>query len=185
MHISFIDYFKLIPQFHHLPMETKIYLLKNNFTQVFRLNNALVIHATDTTEDANTIALRQIFPDDLFVELCTCAQNIFPFVYDPIFLKILFVILIFSSGLSPRCDRHEQSIDTKSIYMVQNFYVEIFWRYLCDRYSNEKERVRMFSSFIQRLLRSQRVHEKLADFLRRNLSKEIDQVELIIQSMWF
>ena len=185
MYVALIEYFKLIPQFHQLPMETKIWLLKNNLNQIFRLNSVLIIHATGIVEDTNSVSFRRVFPADLYEELCQCAQSLFPFVSDPIFLKIFLVILIFSTSLSTRYQPDGHSIDTKGIFVIQNSFLEIFWRYLSSRCSKDDEAIRLFNSFVSRLLRSQLVTEKLADFIHRTMINEIDQLEAIIKSMWF
>lgn len=185
MYIALIEYFKCIPEFHQLPMETKIWLLKNNLNQIFRVNTVLIIQTTGIIEDTNSVAFRRVFPDDLYEELCQCARSLFPFISDPMFVKILLIILIFSTSLSTRYRPDEHSMDTKRIFGIQNSFLEVFWRYLSSRYSNDEEIIRVLNMFISRLLRSQLVTEKLADFIHRTLINDIDQLEAIIQSMWF
>jgi hypothetical protein len=184
MYTSLVNYFKLIPEFKRLSVETRINLLKNNFNQIFRLNSVLVIHATGAVEDTNTVVFKRVFPDDLYSELCYCVKNLFPFVYDPIFLKLLFVILMFSTSLCTRYDASEKLINTKELLLIQNFYIELLWRYMLYRYSTSKQSIRILTSFITRLLRSQIVTEELAVFISKTMSNQIDQLEPIMKAMW-
>ncbi|CAF0922943.1 unnamed protein product [Rotaria sordida] len=75
-----------------------------NFNQTFRLNNALIIHPTDIVDDINSVVFKNVFPVDLYIELCHCALALSPFVYNPIFLKLISIVLIFPTSLSIRCD---------------------------------------------------------------------------------
>jgi len=184
MYISFVDYFKSIPEFRNLCIETKISLLKSNFNQIFRLNNALVVHATGAVEDTSTVVFKNVFPPDLYSELCYCVKNIFPFVYDPILLKLLFIVLMFSPSLCTRYNINEKLINTKETLSIQNSYIELLWRYMLYRYSTLEQSIRILTSFITRLLRSQIVTEELAVFVSKTMSNQVDQLEPIMKAMW-
>ncbi|CAF2750148.1 unnamed protein product [Rotaria sp. Silwood2] len=92
MYKALIDYFKYIPEFSNLSIEIKISLLKSNFNQTFLLNNALIIHATGVVDNINSVEFKNVFPIDLFIELNHCAMGLNPFVYDPIFLKLILIV---------------------------------------------------------------------------------------------
>lgn len=184
MYVCFVDFFKLVPEFANLPVETKITVLKNNFTQIFRLNDALVTHATGAVQDANAVTFKRVFPEDLYAELCYCIISLFPFVYDPIFLKLLFIVLMFSTSLCTRYNPNEYNFNTNHIFSVQNYYIELLWRYILYRCSTYQQSVQLLMSFITRLLRSQLVNEKLAAYVSRVMSNQVDQLEPIMQAMW-
>jgi len=181
---AFIDFYKLVPEFVKLPVNTKITLLKRNFTQVQRVNSSLTAHATGTVEDTNSLSVRRIFPDDLYCEVCICIQHFFPFVYDPLLLKILFIILIFSSSLSTRNSFEENFIDIQHLLSIQNLYIELFWRYLLSRCANYEKCVQILSTFVGRLLRSQTINSKLRDFVDETMTNQVDQLEPIMRAMW-
>ena len=184
MYISFIEFFKFIPEFKDLSIQTKIILLKNNFNQIFRLNSALIIHATGTIQDKNSIEFKHIFPNDLYSELCYCALNLLPFVYDPIFLKLLFIILIFSTNLCTRYDINQKFLNTEKLISIQNSYIELLWRYILYRSSTYRQSIRILTLFVTRLLYSQIVNEKLTEYISKKLSNQTDQLEPIMKTMW-
>jgi len=184
MYVALVDYFKLIPEFKSLSIDTRINLLKNNFSQIFRLNSALIIHATGTVEDKNSVVFKHIFPDDLYSEICLCAINLFPFVYDPIFLKLISIILIFSTSLCTRYNINERLAHTEDIFSIQNYYIELLWRYVLYRCSTYRKSVQILTSFITRLLHSQIVNEKIAVYISKVVSNQTDQLEPIMKAMW-
>jgi len=184
MYVSFVNYFKSIPEFKNLPVDTKICLLKNNFIQIFRLNNALVIHATDILVDTNAVIFTRFFPEDIYSELCHCVKNLFPFVYDPIFLKLLFIILMFSTSLCTRYNGTEKIIHTENIFKIQNYYVELLWRYILYHCSSYRQSVQLLTSFITCLLRSQIVNEKVTVYISKVMSNQTNELEPIMEAMW-
>ncbi|CAF4943261.1 unnamed protein product [Rotaria sp. Silwood1] len=184
MYVALIDYFKSIPEFSNLSTEIKIGLLKSNLNQTLRLNNVLVMQATGVVDDINSIVFKNVFPIDLFIELCHCSMALMPFVYDPIFLKLIFIVLIFSTSLSIRYDTNEQIIPTKTILSIQNVYIELLWRYMLYRCSTYRESIGLLTSFITRLLHSQTVGEKLSQYINKIISNHVDQLEPIMKSMW-
>ena len=184
MYIAFVDYFKSIPEFKDLSVDTRICLLKSNFNQIFRLNSALIVHATGVVDDINSVGFKNVFPVCLYTELCQCIHNLFPFVYDPIFLKLLFIVLMFSSSLCTRFTVNQLLINTKGLLTIQNFYIELLWRYMLYRYSTSEQSIRMLTSFVTRLLRSQVVNEELSDYVNKTMSNHVDQLEPIMKAMW-
>ena len=184
IYVAIIDYIRYVPEFTNLSDNAKISLLKNNLNQIFRLNSALVIHATGVVDDVNTIAIKHAFPSDLYIELCRSVTNLLPFVYDPIFLKLLFIVLIFSTNLSTRYDVNQKIIPVENILSIQNSYVELLWRYILYRCSTYQQSVQLFTSFITRLLYSQIVTEKITGYVSKISPNQADQLEPIMKAMW-
>jgi hypothetical protein len=184
MYVALIDFFKFIPEFTNLSPEIKISLLKNNFNQIFRLNSALVVHATGVVDDTNSVVFKHVFPTDLYAELCHCIFALFPFVYDPMFLKLSFIVLLFSTSLSVRYDTDLKMIDTKTILAIQNFYIELLWRYILYRSSTYRQSVQVLTSFISRLLHSQIINDKLGGYISKIMPNQVDQLEPIMKTMW-
>jgi len=184
MYVALVDYFKMIPEFKNLSIDTRISLLKNNFSQIFRLNSPLIIHATGAVEDTNSIVFKHVFPADLYSEICHCAMNLIPFVYDPIFLKLIYITLMFSTSLCTRYNINNRLTHTEDIFSIQNYYIELLWRYMLHRSSTYRKSVQMLTLFITRLLHSQIVNEKIAVYISQVISNQTDQLEPIMKAMW-
>ncbi|CAF3638734.1 unnamed protein product [Adineta steineri] len=184
MYIALVDYIKCIPEFTNLSIKTRISLLKNNLNQIFRLNSALIIHATGPVDDTNTVVFKHVFPDDLYLEQCRCVFNLIPFVYDPILLKLIIIVLIFSTSLSTRYDINQQINSIENISSIQDFYIELLWRYILYRCSTYRQSVQLLTLFITRLLHSQIVNEKLSTYISQISPNQVNQLEPIMKAMW-
>ncbi|CAF4876050.1 unnamed protein product, partial [Rotaria sp. Silwood1] len=113
-------------------------------------------------------------------------ERIVPFTNDPIILKILLVIGALCSGnYRNRNDNEMDQIcnDTLSIYYAQNVYVELLWKYILSRSSNDFDAVKFFDKLVQFLLYLLDVH-LLTDGFINNQVHEIQQMEPLMQSMW-
>jgi hypothetical protein len=73
--------------------------------------------------------------------------------------------------------------DTKIIFLGQNVYVELLWRYILSRLPSEGHAVIFFSKVILDLLFIMRVGFKI-DGIVYSSPDEIDQMEPLMQSMW-
>jgi hypothetical protein len=187
IYMGLIEYFKVVPEFSNLSVNLKTSLVKNNLNQIFRLNSGLIVKATGLV-DPNSSIFISIFPPDLFVELCKCIAEILPFVFDPILLKLLLIILMFSTHLNIQYDKNfidtENASSTLQIFHIQNMYVEVLWRYILHRSSNFRQAVKLFSSFITRLVYSQYVNVRLNEFVSRLTPNKADQLVPIMKTMW-
>ena len=188
MYTALIDYFKFIPEFSNLSFSFKKSLIKNNLNQIFRLNSALVIKASGSVDDPDFPFFRRIFPPDLFIDLHKCIIALLPFIHDPILLKLIFIVLMFSTHLSLRyeCDSNESESTDSTIVMfnAQSIYVELLWRYILSRASNYRQAVLLFSSFITCLIYSQNVSIKLQEYISRTTSNQAGHLAPIMQVMW-
>lgn len=184
MYIALVGYIKLVPEFADLPVQAKALLLRNNLTQVFRINNALVVHATGIVDDADTVVFKHLFPRDLYVDLCRCLLSLFPFVYDPIFIKLLVVVLIFSTSLSTRFDGSEPVAHARSVVAAQDSYIELLWRYILYRCSTQQQSVQLLTAFVSRLLHSQIINEQLSQYISQFASTRVNHLEPIMRAMW-
>ncbi|CAF1332701.1 unnamed protein product [Rotaria magnacalcarata] len=184
MYLALVDYLKYVPEFSNLSIDTKICILKSNFNQIFRLNNALIIHATGADDDLHSATFKNLFPTDLYVELCNCISDLLPYVHDPIFLKLVSIVFIFSTSLTVRFDINPETLNTKTVLSIQNIYIELLWRWIQYRCSTYEESVRLFTSFITHILHSQIVGEKLSEYVNKMASKHADQLVPIMKAMW-
>jgi hypothetical protein len=188
MYTALIQYFKFIPEFSNLSYSLKKSLIKNNLNQIFRLNNALILKVTETVDDSNSTGIANIFPPDLFVDLCKCVTALLPFLYDPILLKLFLIVLMFSPHLNIRYENdlteNEDNYSTYNLLNLQNIYLELLWRYIISRSSNYRQAVKLFSSFITRLIYSQRISMKLNEYILQTISNQTDQLVPIMKVLW-
>jgi hypothetical protein len=188
MYTALIQYFKFVPEFSNLSFYLKKSLIKNNLNQIFRLNSALVIKAAGIVDDQSSLVCMRLFPPDLFLELCKCISALSPFLYDPILLKLILIVLIFSSYLTLRYENNlidnEDDYSTYNILNIQNIYVELLWRYILSRCSNYREAVKLYSSFITCLVYSQYINIKLNEYISKITSNQTDQLLPIMKVMW-
>jgi hypothetical protein len=82
------------------------------------------------------------------------------YIFDPILLKLVLIILILSSSDGRNHDNtdiDEICDDTLVIYVAQNIYIELLWRYILSRSSSEENTVKflnklmMFILYVQKL----------------------------------
>jgi hypothetical protein len=73
--------------------------------------------------------------------------------------------------------------DTLKIFAAQNVYVELLWRYLLTRFPSELDAVKFYNKLILDTLFLQRV-SFVADSHINNLTREIQKMSPLIQSMW-
>jgi len=188
MYTALIQYFKFIPEFSSLSYSLKKSLIKNNLNQIFRLNNALILRVTGPVDDPNSTGIVNLFPPDLFLDLCKCIASLLPFLYDPILLKLFLIVLMFSTHLNIRYDNNltanEDNYSTYNLFNIQNIYVELLWRYIISRCSNYRNAVELFSSFITRLIYSQSISMKLNEYILQTISNQTDQLVPIMKVLW-
>ncbi|CAF1396622.1 unnamed protein product [Adineta ricciae] len=183
-YLAIVNYFRLIPEFNTLPIQVKAALLKSNLNQIIRLNSAIIIHAAGGREDPDRLALRHTFPADLYRELSRCAIDLFPFVYDPLFMKLILVVLIFSTSLSIRFTVGQSIIYPKNLIAIQDIYIELLWRYILYRSTSYRQSVRLLTTFITRLLHSQVISEKLTEHINKASPDQGNLLEPIMKAMW-
>jgi hypothetical protein len=182
-HRVLIEYFKYIPQFNSLSINDRICLIRNQFGVINNINEA-IIHPGVTTN--LVVSLSNVFGVHLANRLLQSIERIQIFASDAILLKLLLIIVTFSSGNHRNrndTDMDQICDDTLSIFAAQNIYVELLWKYIVSRSSTELNAVKMFDKLIQFLLYLLEVH-LLVDGYINNLPNEIDQMEPLMQSMW-
>ena len=176
IHISLIEYFKLIPEFHQLSIEDKVRLMKNHFLQNLTINLSILY---PTLPQQIFTSVGQLFPSDV-------AQSIHVYLNDPILLKLLLIVMTLSSSISRACpslDSDENYENTLSIFTAQNIYVELLWRYIVSTVESEAEAVKFFHKLLLFLLLLQRM-TSIVDEKISNSAYEIDQMEPLMRNMW-
>ncbi|CAF3340775.1 unnamed protein product [Rotaria sp. Silwood1] len=178
-----IEYLKLIPEFNKFIIDDKIRLIKNHMGTILHINEPLML----PTPSINLIgAWTNLFGVD--ITKCIFKRNkiIEQYLFDPILLKIVLIILIFSSSNSRNINYIDIDLicdDSLFIFLAQNIYVELLWKYLLSRSSNERDAVKFFNRLIMFILYAQNLHLEMDDYVD-SLKDEIQQMEPMMQSMW-
>ncbi|CAF1296947.1 unnamed protein product [Adineta ricciae] len=181
--VALVKYFKLIPEFDHLSISDKIRLIRNHFCLALPINEAtLSLSISQQLIDS----VSALYDTQLAGELIKCIALIHTYTSDRMLLKLLLVVISLSSGINRyRNDTDMDRIydDTLSIYLAQNVYVELLWRYCLSRFPSETYVVKFYSKLIRDLLCTQRICFMTESYIN-SLTHEIQQMEPLIQSMW-
>jgi len=182
-HISLIEYFKLIPEFNKISIDDKIHLLRNHIGTMIGLNEA----ANQPSDCATLfITLKSVYGIQLATDICRSIDSLQKYACDPILIKLLLIVRSLSSNINRNhFEIHVDNIydDTKIIFLGQNVYVELLWRYILSRLPSEGHAVKFFNKLILDLLFMMRVTFAIDDCIY-NCPDEIDQFEPLMQSMW-
>ncbi|CAF0894733.1 unnamed protein product [Rotaria sordida] len=182
-HKILIEYFKHIPEFNNLFIDDKIRLIRNHFGGMITISELML--SRSLTE--NLIAsLNNLFGIDRAKIIIQNAERILTYIYDPILLKLILIILSLSSGINRyRNDTDMDRIfyDTSAIFIGQNVYVELLWRYLLSKLLSEHDTVKFLNKLVLDLLYLQRSCFTVERYMN-NLGHEIDQMTPLVQSMW-
>jgi hypothetical protein len=154
--------------------------------QISIINNVHVAMIHPHISNNLLVSLRTIFGLSLTTRLLQCVERIQRFSYDPILLKVLLIIITFTSGdcrarSSNYCDLLQSAALT--IWAAQNSYVELLWKYIRSRSSNELQAVKVWSKLTSMLLYLQDVHYLIEEHVNQ-MPNEIAQIEPLIQKMW-
>ncbi|CAF2817061.1 unnamed protein product [Rotaria sp. Silwood2] len=179
----FIEYFKNIPEFSNIMVDDRIRLLKNHFCIMVNINEFLMHPETSSNL---VVTWTNLFGLDITERLLKRNQLLQSYVYDLIVLKLVLIILVFSSSNSRNIDQLDLDLicdDPLSIFAVQNIYVELLWKYILSRSPNEQDGVKFFNKLMMCILYVQNIDMYIDGYIS-NLRHEIKQLEPLIQNMW-
>jgi hypothetical protein len=183
IHKVLIEFFKIIPEFNNLFLNDKVFVIRNQFGMINNINEAIVHPGISTNL---VISLSNIFGVYITNRLLESIERIGPFTFDPLLLKLLLVIVAFSSGnyrYRDDGDMDHVCDDALSLFSAQNVYVELLWKYILSRSSTALVAMRFFDKLVRFWLHLFDVH-LLVDGYINNLPNEIEQMEPLMQSMW-
>ena len=69
------------------------------------------------------------------------------------------------------------------IFAAQNIYVELLWRYLLSRATNEEDALKFFNKVMLCIMHMKNLHMFVYDYIN-NFKEEIRQMEPLMRSMW-
>ncbi|CAF2346987.1 unnamed protein product [Rotaria sp. Silwood2] len=181
-HVS-IEYLKLVPQFNNLILDDRIRLIRNHIGTIIHINEPLMHPVAPINL---VVTWNNILGFDITKRLLARHQIIEQYLVDPIILKVILIILVFSSSNSRNIDHTDMDLicdDSLSIFAAQNIYVELLWKYLLSCSPNEKYAVKFFNKLMMYILFAQNLHLEIDDYVD-SLKHEIEQMNPMMQSMW-
>ena len=185
--MGLIYYLKSIPEFNCLPMPAKMSLIKSNLNQVARVHSTFIMKTVTPDLDYDSPVFLHIFPADLYVKIRGTATALTPFVQDPILIKLYIIILMLSAHMQSRYEKtqiiNDDENSTRNILYVQNFYVDLLWRYILSRCSNYRQSVMIFSSLVTCTLYSQLIQVEMDKFISAFLPTQNQSLEPIIKTL--
>ncbi|CAM4852815.1 unnamed protein product [Rotaria socialis] len=179
----FIEYLKLIPEFNNLLIQDKIRIMRNHFGNMININQPLMYSVTPTNL---LVTYTNVFNTDITNCLLKRNQIVNQFMFDPIVLRVLLIIVVLSSGNCRSIDDMDMDLvcdDTLSIFSAQNIYVELLWRYILSRSSNERTVVTFFNRLLMYIFHVQNIGMRIDNYMNR-FTQEIELMEPMVQSMW-
>ncbi|CAF1442102.1 unnamed protein product [Rotaria sordida] len=178
-----IEYLKLIPEFNNLIMDDKVRLIKNHIGTMLHVNEPLIIPVPPINL---VVSWTNILGIEMSERLLKRNKIIEQYIFDPVILKVILIILVLSSGNCRNIDYIDMNQicdDSLSIFRAQNIYVELLWKYILSRSPGEKHAVKFLNKLMMFLLYAQNLHLHL-DYYVHSLKDEIKRMEPIMQSMW-
>ncbi|UJR27415.1 hypothetical protein I4U23_008705 [Adineta vaga] len=180
---ALIEYFKLVPDFDRLSMDDKVRLIKNHFGSMFSINERI---CNDVISESSIASIRNLFEPSLATDFIHSIERISIYAHDPMLLEVLLIVRTLSSGMNRYLnDAFFDGIydDTHAIFIAQNRYIELLWRYILYRTSTEQDAIKFFNKLVLNLLFLQCTYSKIGYYVS-TLKDEIDQLDPLMQSMW-
>lgn len=188
MYMGLIHFFKSIPEFGELSVQSKLSLIKSNLNQLLRVHSTFMMKIITPDLDRDSPVFLHLFPKDLYFELRSSATALIPFVHDRVLIKLFITVLMLSTHLQIQYEQNSMDYNDeysiRKIFHVQNIYIDLLWRYIRSHTSNYKQSILLLNSFITRTLSSQLVQVKMNNFIRSILPIESQSLEPIIESIW-
>lgn len=162
---SFIHFLKNIRDFHDLDLSDQILLVKRNASTLIFLHHVLAsgFYQHPFLEEFGTKMMGYDFQNRI-----TKARAEFDcFMKQPQIMILAMVLFSFASNLSiPRFVNDEIYFkDPKKIVCIQDFYLELLWKYLAFIFKDEDKARRSIQLIVTQILRFQTVNAMLEDHL--------------------
>lgn len=181
--VSFINYFKHLPEFHQLHIDDQVLLLKENIRILLPINYALLktpVHSTFRSTDIQTIGC--VNNIDLHSMYTSLSNSFVPFVMsDPLMIKLLLIVLFFTTNHVQIIQK--ENIDFKqldAIKRAQSSYTELLWLYMIERCGEVQARI-LFTRIMMKFLHIQLVIEQIDSIIR--LNDDIQNIDGLLQSI--
>ncbi|CAF3232598.1 unnamed protein product [Rotaria socialis] len=126
---TFVQFLKFIPEFNNIIIDDKIRLLRNHFGVVTNINEYFMFSVIPHNL---IMTFTNVFGTDITNGIFKRNKLIDQFIFDPILLKLVLVILVIYNTNNRNLHYIDMKVlysDSLSIYAAQNvYYVELLWR---------------------------------------------------------
>ncbi|CAF1584105.1 unnamed protein product, partial [Didymodactylos carnosus] len=176
-----ILYFKCIQEFHILTVDDQIKLIRCNL-RTFMPLNFLILKNFVEHPTPNDIML-SIHGEEFHNKMIKINKKFDIFVYNSTVIKLMLIILLFSTSLLTT--NNMSSMDTtvkniKQLYDAQNYYTELLWKYMLHTYG-ESESIIVFNLIISQCLNLQNLTLERDEQLR--IKTKFNSIEPLMQSV--
>jgi len=182
-HKLLIDYFKSIPEFNRLSVDDKVGLVRSHFGGMLIINEDIL---TRSVCQNVMVSLKNMYSTNLATKLVRVGERLLAYASDPVQLKLILIIQTLSSGTHRyynNADEDRIYDDTLVIFVGQNVYVELLWRYLLSRLPSERDAVKFFNNFILDLIFLECTCFAVERYMYK-LDDEIDKMKPLMQNLW-
>lgn len=179
----FVEYFKHIPEFVSIDIQDRVRLIKNHCGIVISVNESL-LHPVPSSN--LIVSWTNVFGMQITRLLLQRQKVMEPFTHDPVLLKILLIVLVFSCNQCRSCgpiETDDNYADPKAILTAQNVYVELLWRYILSRSAGLRNAVKFWNKLILCVLHTFSVCTQMDEFMSSQ-TREMPKTGPLIQNMW-
>ncbi|CAM4934434.1 unnamed protein product [Rotaria socialis] len=180
--VSFISYFKHLPEFQQLNIDDQVLLIKQNIHILLPVNYALLktpAHSQfrytriQTAGCVNNINLHSMYQ--------LLSNTFVPFVtLDPLVVKLFLIILFLTTNL---LTTNFDTVGYKQlgyIHRIQSAYTQLLWLYMIEKYG-EKRAVILYTRIITTFLHLQTVINRIDSIIR--LNKDTQYLDSLMKSI--
>lgn len=134
IHQLLIDFYKRIPEFNQLDLKDRILLIKFNLIKIVHLHCILINKFEEPP--LMDVCMTNWMGADFHCRMSRAFQCFQRFKEHPLILKLALIIFIFTVNLSApvHLNLFDDYRNRKDIYLVQEFYTTVLWRYLNSLY---------------------------------------------------
>ena len=191
--IRFINFIRQISEFEELNFDDRITLIKYNLFLVFPLckcynydhqNQCCPYNSVEEDDKHHRFFTLFGISNNIRNEFINVIVSLVQITeQDPRLLSLLFLILLFTPGLSMSEDAPPLH-DSLSVYRAQSHYTKVLWNYLVDQ-SGEMKSCRRFSQLLSLILRIQSATKEFRLILGNQCKtlNAVDQITPLMQTV--
>ena len=165
---ALIEFLKSVPQFHELRLVDQILLVKRNLCVLNQYHHILISEFHENPLFRHFIS-KWVSPT-FFRNMSTNRARSNCFMNFPTVLKLALIVFVFGVNLSsPRSINDDLFyFDFEKIRSIQNYFLEILWKYLSYILKNEKETQLAMLTIVMQILRYQTLMTEFEDHIWAN-----------------
>ncbi|CAF1320382.1 unnamed protein product, partial [Didymodactylos carnosus] len=182
--LSLRTFFRHIPEFHNLSINTKTCLTQRNLRHLTGINAIDYLRTNCAPwQSVDLMVFQYVYGDQLLMVITEALESLRVVLFDPIMIRLLLIILIFSTSLSITSQdsnfEYQSESSLVNSFQIQNYYIKLLWYYMEYRFG-EQQAVRMLSIIILHCLHSQNIGYQLDQHFqqRHDLYEMLESIRL-------